>query len=103
MVNEGQQEDDSRLVIDGLKAILAANKRKATLSGLDTIQIKAEIKHEANSTTTVNVVHSVEDSFGLEAGALEMLGTNLAKLMNPATADGAKIIDITPDAVEIIE
>ena len=32
-----------------------------------------------------------------------MLGTNLAKLMNPATADGAKIIDITPDAVEIIE
>ena len=103
VVNEGQLEDDNKMVIDGLKAILAANKRKATLSGLDTIQIKAEIKHEANSTTTVNVVHSVEDSFGLEAGALEMLGTNLAKLMNPATADEAKVIDITPDAVEIIE
>jgi hypothetical protein len=67
------------------KVVLMANQRKASLTGLDGIEIK--IKKEVTTTTMVDLVARVETQHGLAPGALEAIGRNAAKALSGATLD----------------
>ena len=65
------------------KVVLMANQRKASLTGLDGIDIK--IKKEVVATTMVDLVARVETQHGLAPGALEAIGRNAARALSGAT------------------
>jgi hypothetical protein len=75
------------------KVILMANQRKASLTGLDALEIK--INKTITSRSTLELVASVEAKHGLAPGALEQLGRSAAILMSPGGA--------LPEPVEIID
>ena len=63
-----------------LKVILLANERKATLTGLDVLEVRVSKRVEQHST--VELVARVEQEHGLQPGALEELGRATAKLLS---------------------
>jgi len=73
-----------------LKIVLEANKRKASLCGLDKLEIKLDAK--VKTTTTVDMVQRVEHTFGLAPGALETIGRDAAQLISVPLVD-AEIVD----------
>ena len=62
------------------KVILRANQRKASLTGLDGIEVK--IKKEVQTTTMLDLVARVETQHGLAPGALEAIGRNAARALS---------------------
>ncbi len=63
-----------------MKVVLMANQRKASLTGLDGIEVK--IKKEVTTTTMVDLVARVETQHGLVPGALEAIGRNAARALS---------------------
>jgi hypothetical protein len=63
-----------------LKVLLMANQRKASLTGLDSIEVRVNKRVEQH--TTVELVARVEQDHGLAPGALEALGRSAARLLS---------------------
>ena len=79
-----------------LRAVLEANKRKASLIGLDHLTL--DIDARLDTSQSVDVVQRVEKQFSLAPGALEELGKSAALwLSHPVeTEDVGEIIDVHP-------
>ena len=75
-----------------LKVVLEANKRKASLCGLDKMEIKLE--SNVKQQVSVDVVASVETSFGLAPGALEKIGRDAALLLSAPPVVEAEVEDV---------
>jgi hypothetical protein len=70
-----------------LKVVLAANQRKASLCGLDKVEIRLDAKIE--TAATLDVVSHVEQEFQLAPGALKMLGKEAALMFSkPPVLEG---------------
>ena len=67
------------------KIVLLANQRKASLTGLDLLEVK--IKKETHTTTIVDVVARVETEHGLAPGALGAIGRQAAKALSGERLD----------------
>lgn len=82
---DAMQAESVQERVASLKVVLEANKRKASLCGLDKMEIKLEsnVKQQVN----VDVVASVETSFGLAPGALEKIGRDAALLLSAPAAE----------------
>lgn len=95
LLSSAKNDDDFANCLKALKVVIDSNKRRATLTGLDEIKISATLRQEVeiNQSVEVNVIHEVEDSFGLAAGALKTLGSQLAIAMNPNTT----VIEVTDE------
>ena len=63
-----------------LKLVIEANKRKASLTGLDRLEVKIDSRIEQQ--INVDVVASVEADFGLAPGALEQIGRDASLLLS---------------------
>jgi len=74
------------------KVVIEANKRKASLCGLDKMELK--IESNVKQHIAVDVVASVETDFGLAPGALSQIGRDAALLMS------APVIDAEVEASE---
>ncbi len=62
------------------KVILLADQRKATLTGLDTLEVRVNKRIEQHST--IELVARVEQEHGLAPGALETVGRAAARLLS---------------------
>ncbi len=62
------------------KVILLANQRKATLTGLDTLEVRVNKRIDQHST--IELVARVEMEHGLAPGALETVGRAAARLLS---------------------
>lgn len=88
------------------KVILMANQRKASLTGLDGIEVK--IKKEVQTTTMVDLVARVETEHGLAPGALEAIGRQAARALSGAplelaSSSTASSSDLVLDVEDVSE
>ena len=63
-----------------LRIVLEANKRKANLCGLDSVQINAHVKTEIK--TSIDIAADIEHKFSLPPGALEFIGKETAQAIS---------------------
>jgi len=91
------------------KIVLLANQRKASLTGLDSVEVR--IRKEVHNHTIVDIVSRVETEHGLAKGALGAIGRQAAKALSgetlelPALSQGTEkhlkaITDLTIDEDE---
>ena len=76
-----------------MELVLKANDRKGRLCGLDNMRV--EVLNKIESTTVIDVVHQVEASFELPAGALEALGKAASLALTDAAR--ARLAEERPD------
>jgi len=81
-----------------LKIVIEANKRKASLCGLDKLELKLDARVETHQT--IDVVASVEADFGLAPGALESIGREAAILLSKPAEN---VIEAEADEILQIE
>ena len=78
-----------------MKVVLMANARKASLTGLDTMEIK--VRQDVRVETTIDVVARVETDLGLAPGALESIGRQAAVLLSKPGGGSEQVIDVQPE------
>ena len=86
-------EQNASCRVGYLRIVLEANKRKAALCGLDSVQINANVKTELRAM--VDVVANVEQQYGITPEALAAIGRDAAKALTlPAQALAGETIDV---------
>jgi hypothetical protein len=83
-----------------LKTVLEANKRKASLVGLDRVELQIDARVQSHET--VDVVSKVEQRFSLAPGALANIGKSAALLLSRPDNDDDEdemVIDVEPEPV----
>ena len=77
------------------KVVLMANQRKASLTGLDGIEVK--IRKEVTTTAMVDLVARVETEHGLAPGALEQIGRQAALALSKPSEKQSHFLDVASD------
>ena len=77
-----------------LKTVLEANKRKASIVGLDRVELQIDARVQSHET--IDVVSKVEQRFSLAPGALESIGKSAALLLSRPDEE-EEVIDVLPE------
>ena len=84
------------------KVIILANQRKASLTGLENLEIK--IKKEITMASTVDIVARVEKEHSLPPGALAEIGKQAARQLNSGRVGRVQITeDMEDNAVRLVQ
>ena len=81
-----------------LRIVLEANKRKASLIGLDKMEIK--IKGKVETTSRINLVATVEAKHGLAPGALASIGQAASMLLSGQQLPEGRLITAGPTLLD---
>ncbi len=87
---EALEADTTKERLDAMKLVLSANQRRASLCGLDKLEVNVEAKVE--NKLTANLVAVVEERHNLPAGALASIGQNLAIAISRTKAVPGRVI-----------
>ncbi len=88
---EALEAATSKERLDALKVVLTYNQRRASLCGLDKLEVKLEAKVEKR--LTANLVAVVEERHNLPSGALAVIGKQLAMTISKTKAVPGRVIE----------
>lgn len=84
-------EQNASCRVGYMRLVLEANKRKAALCGLDSVQINANVKTELRAM--VDVVANVQAEYGIAPETLAAIGRDAAKALTQATQAEDDVLD----------